>query len=271
MRTGCNPATPGDPMEPEFIFLAAAALFAGFVDAVAGGGGLVQLPALFATLPETPAATLFGTNKAASIWGTATAASQYLRRVRLPSALLLSTLPAALLGAWCGARTVSLLPAAALRPAVLVLLVGVAVHTFRRRELGVAHAPRWLGRSLVPAGIATGLLLGFYDGIFGPGTGAFLVFAFVRVFGYDFLHASAAAKLVNLATNAAALAFFAGHGHLLWAMAGLMALCNVTGALLGSHAALRLGAGFVRRVFLAVVALLIARIAWDVCGDLLAR
>ena len=123
----------------------------------------------------------------------------------------------------------------------------------------------------MPAGIATGLLLGFYDGVFGPGTGAFLVFVFVRLFGYDFLHASAAAKLVNLATNAAALVFFAGHGHLLWAAAGLMAVCNVAGAIAGSHAALRFGAAFVRRVFLVVVALLIARIAWDVAGDLLSR
>jgi uncharacterized protein len=271
MRAADSPATTGSSMEPELIFLAAAALFAGFVDAVAGGGGLVQLPALFATLPETPAATLFGTNKAASIWGTATAASQYLRRVRLPPALLLSALPAALLGAWSGASTVSMLPPAAIRPAVLVLLVGVAVYTFRRRELGIAHAPRWRGRRLLPAAVATGLLLGFYDGVFGPGTGAFLIFVFVRLFGYDFLHASAAAKLVNLATNAAALAFFAGHGHLLWAAAGLMAVCNVAGAVIGSRAALRFGAGFVRRVFLGVVALLVARIAWDVVGDLLSR
>jgi len=256
-------------MEPQLIFLALAALFAGFVDAVAGGGGLVQLPALFASLPDTPAATLFGTNKAASIWGTATAASQYLRRVRLPFALLACALPTALLGAWCGARTVSLLPPASLRPAVLVLLTGVAVHTFRRRELGAMHAPRWQGWPLFAAGAATGLLLGFYDGIFGPGTGAFLVFVFVRLFGYDFLHASAAAKLVNLATNAAALAFFVRHGHLLWAAAGLMAVCNVTGAVVGSHAALRFGVGFVRRVFLGVVILLIARLAYDVVTDLL--
>ena len=251
-------------MDPELILLAAAALFAGFVDAVAGGGGLVQLPALFAVLPDTPAATLFGTNKAASIWGTATAASQYLRRVRLPAAMLAATLAAALVGAWLGARTVSALPPAVIRPAVLVLLVGVALYTFCRRELGTTHAPRLHEGAAILAGALTGLALGFYDGLFGPGTGAFLIFVYVRVFGYDFLHASAAAKFVNVATNAAALAWFVGHGHLLWPVAGVMAVCNVGGAVLGSRLALRFGAPFVRRVFLIVVCVLIAKLAADV-------
>lgn len=250
-------------MDPQLLLLGAAALFAGFVDAVAGGGGLVQLPALFAVLPDTPAATLFGTNKGASIWGTATAATQYLRRVRLPRALLAAALPAALLGAWLGARTVSVLPAAAIRPAVLVLLVAVALYTFRRRELGTRHAPRLAGGTALVAGAATGFGMGFYDGIFGPGTGAFLIFIFVRLFGFDFLHASATAKLVNLATNAAALGFFVGHGHILWQIALLMAVCNVSGAVLGSRVALRYGAPFVRRVFLAVVCVLIAKLALD--------
>ncbi len=251
-------------MDLELLFLGAAALFAGFVDAVAGGGGLVQLPALFAVLPDTSAATLFGTNKAASICGTTTAASQYLRRVRLPGAMLATALAGALVGAWLGARTVSALPPEVIRPAVLMLLVGVALHTFRRRELGTFHTPRVKGRAALLAGTVTGLVLGFYDGLFGPGTGAFLVFVYVRVFGYDFLHASAAAKFVNVATNAAALTWFAGHGHLLWPVAGLMAACNVGGAVLGSRLALRFGAPFVRRVFLGVVCVLIAKLAVDV-------
>lgn len=257
-------------MPAELPLLAAAALFAGFVDAVAGGGGLVQLPALFAALAEAPAATLFGTNKAASIWGTAAAAGQYLRRVRLPAALLALALPAALAGAWCGARTVSLLPPTAIRPAVLLLLILVAIHTFRRRELGIRHAPRWEGRALMLPAALTGLALGFYDGVFGPGTGAFLMFLFVRVFGFDFLHASAAAKLLNLATNCAALSYFAGHGQVLWQIAVVMAICNVAGALLGSRVALRYGARFVRGVFLAVVTLLIGRLAWESCASWLA-
>jgi len=251
-------------MEIEYLMLGVAALFAGFVDAVAGGGGLVQLPALFAVLPETSAATLFGTNKMASIWGTATAASQYLRRVRLPWAMLGAALGMALPGAWLGARTVSVLPPTVIRPAVLLLLVAVAVYTFRRRALGTEHRPRWQGRPALLAGALTGLLLGFYDGVFGPGTGAFLIFIFVRLFGFDFLHASASAKLVNLATNGAALAYFVAHDHVLWVAAGVMAVCNVSGALVGSRAALRFGAPFVRQVFLGVVLLLIGRLGYDV-------
>lgn len=253
-------------MELDYLLLGAAALFAGFVDAVAGGGGLVQLPALFAVLPEAPAATLFGTNKAASIWGTATAASQYVKRVRLPGEVLAAALIAALAGAWLGARTVSALPPEIIRPAVLVLLIAVAIYTFRERELGATHVPRLTGRAATVAAALTGLVLGYYDGVFGPGTGAFLIFVFVRLFGYDFLHASATAKFVNVATNAAALAYFIGHGHVLWPVAALMATCNVAGAALGSRMALRFGARFVRRVFLIVVCVLIARLAADVAA-----
>lgn len=250
-------------MTLELSLLALAAFGAGLIDAVAGGGGLLQLPALFAAYPEAHAATLFGTNKGASVWGTAAAALQYGRRVRLPTACLLGALPAALLCAAAGAALVSQLPAAWLRPGVLIALVLVALYTLRRRELGLTHAPRLSGAQETLAGAALGAGIGFYDGIFGPGTGSFLVFALVRGFGYDFLHASASAKLINVATNLAALALFAGNGHVLWQTAGVMALCNVAGSVVGSRAALRGGAVFVRRLFLLVMGALIAKIAWD--------
>jgi len=236
-------------MTLELGLLALAGFFAGFVDAVAGGGGLLQLPALFAAYPETHAATLFGTNKAASVWGTAVAARQYGRRVALPWACLKGALPMALIGAWGGAKAVSLLPTAALRPAVLVALIGVGLYTLRRRELGLTHAPRFGPTQELKAGAALGLGLGFYDGIFGPGTGTFLVFMLVRNFGYDFLHASAAAKLINVATNVAAV---------------VLAVSNVAGSVLGSRAALKGGARFVRLLFLLVITLLLVKMAFDV-------
>ena len=239
------------------------AFLAGFVDAVAGGGGLIQLPALFAVLPGAPPATLFGTNKLASICGTLAAATQYVRRVTLPRPILGPALLAALAGAFLGARTVSLLPQALVRHGVLVLLGLVAIHTFRRHDFGMRHAPRLEPRTAAIAAAVTGAAIGFYDGVFGPGTGAFLVFVFVRVFGYDFLHASAAAKLVNLATNFAALAWFLPAGHVVWSHAALMAACNVAGALAGSHLTIRRGSRFVRRVFLAVVLVLLAKLAID--------
>lgn len=248
-------------MTLELGLLALAAFFAGLVDAIAGGGGLVQLPALFAAFPDAPAATLFGTNKAASVWGTAAAARTYARGVVLPWNCLKAALPAAVLGAWCGARAVSQLPAEALRPAVVVALVLVALYTLTRRELGLSHVPRLTGRAEQVAGAGLGLGLGFYDGIFGPGTGTFLVFALVRGFGFDFLHASATAKLINVATNLAALAFFIGGGHWLWRVAAIMAVGNVAGSVLGSRLALRGGARCVRILFLCVVTVLILKLA----------
>ena len=250
-------------MDTTAVLLLAAGFGAGFIDAVAGGGGLVQLPMLLAVFPTAPLATLFGTNKLASIWGTLAAATQYTRRVRLPWVTLAAALPTALICAWLGARAVSVLPSASVRPVVLLLLVLVALYTFTRRNLGLRHRPRLSAAAEAASAALIGAFLGFYDGLFGPGTGAFLVFLFVRGLGYDFLHASAAAKIVNVATNLAALAFFLPHAQVLWLPAGLLAVSNLLGSLLGAHYALRHGSEFVRRVFLAVVILLILKLTRD--------
>jgi len=247
----------------EWWLLPLAAFFAGFVDAVVGGGGLIQIPALFATLPQHLPATLFGTNKLASVFGTSIAALRYTRRVTMPWR---TTLPAALTAfaaAYLGAMAVAWLPKDWLRPILLVLLIGAAVYTFWRKEFGALHRPAHAGWREMAWATLLGGVIGFYDGFFGPGTGSFLIFLFIRFFGFDFLHASAAAKVVNVATNLAALAYFVPHGHLLLAVGAGMALCNVAGAVAGSHLALRHGSGFIRRIFLAVVVLLILRFAWD--------
>lgn len=245
------------------LLLGVLALFAGFVDAVVGGGGLIQVPALFAVHPQTAPALLFGTNKVASVAGTATAAWRLARRVPLHWAMLGPALAGALLGAFGGAAAVSYLPVAAVRPAVLLLLIVVAIYTFAKKDLGVHRGVALGRRAQIGLGALVGLSLGFYDGFFGPGTGAFLIFLFVRLFRYDFLQASAHAKLVNMATNIAALAWFIPTGAVLWLTALVMAACNVVGALIGTHMALKRGAGFVRSVFLAVLVMLIARFAWD--------
>ncbi|MGE0385241.1 MAG: sulfite exporter TauE/SafE family protein [Gammaproteobacteria bacterium] len=247
----------------DLLLLACFAALAGFVDAVAGGGGLIQLPALLALCPRTDLPALFGTNKFAAIWGTAAAARQYVRRVRLPWSTLVPAIVAALACSWLGARTASHLPPEVLRPAVLVMLVLVALHTIARRDLGMVHAPRFARGHERLVGFGAGATLGFYDGLFGPGTGTFLIFVFVRVLGFDFLHASACAKLVNVATNLAALSYFAGHGHILWLTAAVMALANVAGALVGSRMAVARGSHFVRHLFLWVVAALIMKVALD--------
>lgn len=247
----------------ELLLVSLASLLAGLVDSIVGGGGLILLPALFATFPQAAPATLFGTNKSASIWGTAFATLQYSRKVVLPWRSLLPAAVAGLLGSLAGAWAVTLVDPSLFRKALPFLLTALLAYTLARKELGREHAPRFSGRheALVASGV--GLMVGFYDGFFGPGTGSFLVFAWVRLLGYDFLNASASAKLINTATNFAALMLFTWQGHVWWHLALAMALANVVGSLIGTRLALRHGAGFVRQVFIFVVLALILKTAWD--------
>jgi len=250
-------------MDPELLVLVAGAFLAGAVDAVVGGGGLIQVPLLFAALPAVSPPSLFGTNKISSIFGTSVAALRYARSVAMPWRIILPAVVAALFLSYLGAMTVAVLPREWLRPIILGLLIGVAVHVLRRPELGVEAADRAPRPSDPATAAGIGGALGFYDGFFGPGTGSFLIFLFVRVFGLDFLGASAAAKAVNWATNLGALLYFLPHGHALWSLGLAMAAFNIAGAWLGSHLALRHGSRFVRVVFLLVASVLIAKFAYD--------
>lgn len=249
-------------MDINWFLLAPAAFFAGMVDAVVGGGGLIQIPVLLSQFSQTAIPTLFGTNKVSSIAGTGASLWRYARAVPIPWAVVLPATLAALVGAWLGAAVVAWLPREAMRPLVLVLMLAVAIYTFRRKDFGHSAS-----RELVPAdrwrGALLGLTIGFYDGFFGPGTGSFLIFGFVRLFGMDFLKASASAKVINAATNLSAIAFFASHGPILWTVGLIMAACNLAGAQVGTLLALKRGAGFVRQAFLVVVAILIVKLAWD--------
>lgn len=240
------------------------ALVAGFLDAVVGGGGLVQVPALIILLPEARIAALFGTNKCVSVCGTSAAIWQYSRHVAIPWLAVLPTVLTALLFGFLGAATVSHLDPAALRPLILAVLLLVLVYTVWRKDFGALHAPRLGHRAQVLAGLIAGATIGFYDGFLGPGTGSFLVLAFVALFGFSFLHASAIAKIVNVTTNLAAIAYFVPRGHVIPALVLPMAIANITGSWLGAHVAIRRGSGFVRGVFLVVVGLLLMRFAVDV-------
>lgn len=243
-------------------FLALASGFAGFVDAVVGGGGLVLIPVLFSALPGESTATLFGTNKCAAVVGTSNAAWRYARSVTMPWR---ATLPAAAMAfgfSFLGAKAVAWLPKATLQPMILLLLIGSAVYTFLRKDFGALHRPAHTGGRELLYALTMGAAIGFYDGFFGPGTGSFLIFLFIRFFGFDFLHASAAAKVVNVATNLAALAFFVPHGYWLPWVALIMAVANVLGSLVGTRIALRGGSRLIRKIFLVVVCALILRFAW---------
>ena len=247
----------------EIFFTTFASALAGFVDSIVGGGGLILLPGLFAAYPNAAPATLFGTNKSASVWGTAFATWQYSRRAQVRWSSLLPAAGVTMLAAFAGAWWVTLVSAEFLRRLLPAVLVLVLIYTLVRKDMGRHHAPRFHGRAELLATSTIGLTIGFYDGFFGPGTGSFFVFLFVRVLGYDFLHASASAKLLNCATNLAALILFALKGHIWWHLALTMAVANVVGSLLGTRMALKHGAGFVRIMFMVVVSALILKTGYD--------
>lgn len=241
------------------VLLVLAAFLAGWVDAVVGGGGLIQLPALL-LVPGLAPINALATNKLASSFGTTTSSITYYRRVHPDLRTALPMAAVALGGSMLGAAGASLLPADALVPIVLVALLSVTIYTVRRPALGGATALRFTGRRHLGAAAVVGLAIGFYDGLIGPGTGSFLVFGLVSVLGYAFLEASAKAKIVNLATNVGALIIFIPQGAVVWGLGLLMGGANVAGGYLGARTAVARGSSFVRLVFLAVVSVLMVRL-----------
>ena len=247
----------------DYLVLGVAAFGAGLVDAVVGGGGLIQIPALFSVFPNMAPATLIGTNKLASIFGTSVAAVSYARRVRIAWSTAAPAAVAALVFAFLGAFVVTRVSPDFMRALLPVVLVAVAVYTFAKKDFGSVHAPMHSGRREQMLALLIGSAIGFYDGFFGPGTGSFLVFLFVRVFGFDFLGASAVAKVVNVACNFSALVWFGYSGHLVWQLGLTMAICQIAGSVIGSRLAMKHGSGFVRKLFLLVVSILIVKTGYD--------
>ena len=247
----------------ELLIVSMASLLAGFVDSIVGGGGLILVPALFAVFPAAHPATLFGTNKGASVWGTAFATWQFSRRVEMRWAALLPAAGAGFVASFGGAWLVTVMSPDYLRKLLPLVLLVVLIYTVAKKDLGRTHTPRFSGAAEQWVAASVGALIGFYDGFFGPGTGSFLVFLFVRLLGYDFLSASASAKLVNTATNLAALLLFVAKGHIWWHFVVAMAVANVVGSLLGTRLALKHGTGFVRVFFMIVVSALILKTGYD--------
>jgi len=248
--------------------LVLAAALAGWVDAVSGGGGLIQLPALLVALPDAEPATVLGTNKLSSIIGTSAAALTYRAAAVTDVATAVPMAGAAFVGSAVGAGVATQLPGAFFKPLALVLLLVVGLWTLLRPALGERQDLRWQGGDSHSrhgiAAVAMGAGIGLYDGVFGPGTGTFLVFGLVALLGYSFLNASAIAKLVNVATNLAALLVFSAGGHVLWALGLTMGAANLLGAVIGARTAVRKGSAFVRVVFLVVVGVLLLKLTYDV-------
>ena len=247
------------------VLLLVAAGVAGWVDAVVGGGGLIQLPALVIAVPKDVATPfILGTNKLSSFFGTLSASGVYLRKIRVQLVLLLPLVAGAYAGSTVGAALSRFVPREVLTPVVLVAVIAVALYTLFKPRMGLNHEPRHTRPAAIAwrAGVI-GLLVGFYDGILGPGTGSFFVILIVAVLGYGFLQASVNAKIANLTTNLAALAVYGVHGEILLALGFAMAAMNITGGFIGAHMATRKGSGFVRIVFLVTLSLLVVKLAWD--------
>ncbi len=240
------------------------AFVAGGLDAVVGGGGLVQLPALLVVLPQVPVVSLLGTNKLASVVGTGSAALTYARRTTVDRRTAVWMAGSAFVGSGAGALLATRVGSEVLKPLVLLALVVVLAYTLRTPSLGEAERLRLTARAQRAVTVVGGAVIGFYDGFVGPGTGSFLVFLLVGAVGLSFLHASATAKVVNTLTNVAALLLFAAGGHVLWVLGAAMAAANLAGSQVGARLAIRRGSAWVRRVFVVVVGALVLRLAYDV-------
>jgi uncharacterized membrane protein YfcA len=249
--------------ELTFWLLMLAGFAAGFVDSIVGGGGLIQLPAFFLAFPHLAPAMVLGSNKFAGFSGTSLAAARYVRNTPVQWKAVGPAIITALIFGFVGARLVSYLDAEMVRPLIFALLIAVAIYTFIKKDFGIVTKQGLSDNTLLFASLATGAVLGVYDGFFGPGTGSFLIVIYVSIFGFDFLNASVSAKLINCATNVAALTAFIISGNIVWEIAVPLAVFNMAGAWLGVRTALKRGRGFVRAFFLVVVTAMIAKFAYD--------
>ncbi len=252
-------------MDTHLPFLLLTGFMAGLMDAAVGGGGLLQIPGLFSLLPAgTPVPTVMGVNKFASSCGTGMATAQFVRKIRVPWKMLLPAAVLAFIFSYSGAKLVAYIPTQYMKPAMLVIMAVMFVYTFFKKNLGQTVRQHALSPKEHRLGLLFGALIGFYDGVFGPGTGSLLAFIFVRFFAFDFMTATASAKIINLTTNFAALSYFIPNGHINWTWALPLAAANLSGGLLGARLAMRGGSRFLRYGFILLLLIMISRFGYDV-------
>ena len=245
------------------VFILVAAFSAGFVDAIAGGGGLIQLPALLISFPDREVAEVAGTNKLGSIFGTSAAALNYRRNIETDPKLLLAMVLPAFIGSGSGSLLATQISTEQLKIAIVVMLVAVFAYTLARPDLGKVEVLKGAAKRQRTVGAVAGLTIGFYDGFIGPGTGTLLMIVLVAALGFAFVGASAIAKVVNVATNFASILVFGISGSIMWVVGLAVGICNLAGGIIGSHVAIRRGSDFVRKFYLVVTFALIVRVLFD--------
>lgn len=246
------------------LLLCLASFFAGFVDAIVGGGGLIQLPAALVILPSFPVASVVGSLKIPAFSGTAIAAWQYIKRVRLSWKLLGVVCTLAFLASYTGSYLLTHVSNAFMKPVLLAVLTAVAIYTYAKKDFGQKDERVLSEKKQLQLGVCISLVIGFYDGFIGPGAGSFLILAFIALLRFDFLHSSAHAKLVNLATNLGSITLFLAKGKIIWAIALPMAAANMLGGFAGARLAIARGNRFIRVFFLVVVVGILIRFCYDV-------
>jgi uncharacterized membrane protein YfcA len=246
------------------ILLCLFAFLAGFVDAIVGGGGLIQTPAGLILLPQYPVASVIGSLKIPAFTGTAFAARQYLKKVQVNWKQVSLMGLIAFLAAFAGSELLSQVSNRFMKPIIFVVLIGVALYTYTKKSFGQhthkdIHPKHQFFYSLLIS-----LVIGFYDGFIGPGAGSFLVMAFIGILGYDFLKAGTHAKLINLSTNLGSISLFVLKGSILWSVAIPMAVSNGIGGILGAKLAIYKGNQFIRIFFLLIVTATLLRFGYDI-------
>ena len=251
-------------MDYQLLLMCCAALLAGFVDSIVGGGGLVQVPALFILYPHFEIPRIIGTNRFSSFMGTAVAGYQYSKKVEIPWRTVIYAGIGAGIMAFLGAKISDIIDEKILKPVILVLMTVIAIYTFTKKDLGQDEKMKFELAKVPFYGLLIGSSAGFYNGFVGPGTGSLLVFGFVSIIGYGFLKASAISKIVNVIADVSSLGFFISAGYVQFEIAIPMMICNMIGAYFGSKMAILKGNEFVRNFFLIVIFALILRFGWDI-------
>lgn len=252
-------------METELLlYLCLAAFCAGFVDAVVGGGGLIQTPLALVFLPHLPVATVIGTLKIPAFSGTAIATRQYLRKVKIKWKFLGIMALIAFVSAFLGSQLLTVVSNDFIKPVLLVILLALAFYTLFKKNFGQAKEKQIPWQRAVLNGGMVSVGVGFYDGFIGPGAGTFFILGLVTLLGMDFLHANTNAKLINLATNAGSISLFLLKGTIIWSIALPMAVCNALGGFVGAQLAIKKGNRFIRYVLIFVIFLAIGRFGYEV-------
>ncbi len=251
-------------MDYNLLLMCFAALLAGFVDSIVGGGGLVQVPALFILFPHFEIPRIIGTNRFSSFMGTAVAGYQYSKKVEIPWRTVIYAGIGAGVMAFLGAKISDIVDEKILKPVILVLMTAIAIYTFKKKDLGQDERLKFELAKVPLYGLMIGSSAGFYNGFVGPGTGSLLVFGFVSLIGYGFLKASAISKIVNVIADVSSLGYFIVEGYVQYEIAIPMMICNMIGSFFGSKMAILKGNEFVRNFFLVVIFALILRFGWDI-------